>query len=281
MTHPAENPEELEPAYAGASPDYERYEELIISVAAGIATVTLNRPDSFNAMNYRMHRELAQIWNDLASDSSVKVVVLTGAGRAFSAGNDLKQRDPSPDKAREIMAEAMKIASGMIGMSKPIVAAINGVAVGGGAQLALLSDVTVIGKDVKIFDGHIGAGAVTGDHAALIWPLLCGMAKAKYLLFTDTPITGEEAERIGLVSLAVDREAVLETAQAIAEKLSQRSQTALQGTKRALNAWLQMAWPIQEFSAALELNDFQGDDVTEARRAFREKREPQFPSAQL
>jgi enoyl-CoA hydratase len=278
MTTDARN--DLEPPHAYPEPDYSRYETLLIERADGIATITMNRPEAFNAMTYQMHRELSRIWGDLEDDRSVKVAIITGAGRAFSAGNDLKQRDPSLEKAAEIMTEARAIARGMVSLSKPIIAAINGVAVGGGTQVALLSDITVIGKDVKIFDGHITAGAVAGDHAALMWPLLCGMAKAKYLLYTDRPLTGEEAERIGLVSLAVDRADVLTTAREIAAGLTTKSQTALRGTKRAMNAWLQMAWPVFELSAALELNDFAGADVLAAREAFREKRDPVFPSAQ-
>jgi enoyl-CoA hydratase len=271
----------LEPAAHRGRPDYARYEELLIKRDAGIALVTMNRPEAYNAMTYRMHYELSVIWDDLEADPEVMVVVLTGAGRAFSAGNDLKQPDPSPEKAAEIMAEARSIARGMVNMSKPIVAAINGVAVGGGAQLAFMSDITVTGKDVKLFDGHISAGAVAGDHACLIWPLLCGMAKAKYHLFTDTPITGEEAERIGLVSLAVERDEVLDKALEIAHSLTKKSQPALRGTKRGLNGWLELAWPVLELSLALELLDFGGPDVTEARAAFKEKRQPDFPSARV
>jgi enoyl-CoA hydratase len=270
--------EELEAPREREPVDYSRYEELLIENDRGVLTVTMNRPDAFNAMTYRMHYELSVLWDDVDRDPAVKVIVLTGAGRAFSAGNDLKQKDPTPEKAVEIMEEARRIARGMITTTKPIIAAVNGVAVGGGAQLAFLADIVIVGKDVKVFDGHISAGAVAGDHAALIWPLLCGMAKAKYLLFTDKPITGEEAERIGLASLAVERELVVETALELAHSLTKRSQYALRGTKRAINGWLQMAWPIFENSAALELLDFASGDVIEARRAFRDKRQPDFPS---
>lgn len=259
--------------------DYSRYQELAMSQDGPVLTITMNRPQALNAFTYRMHSEFAHIWYEIARDDSVSVVIVTGAGRAFCAGNDLKQPDPTQEQIHTIAAEARAINRGMIELDKPIIAAINGVAVGGGAQIALMSDITVMARDGVLLDGHVRVGVAAGDHACLVWPLLCGMAKAKYYLFTNDRLTGEEAERIGLVSLAVDAEDVYPRALEIARALAKTSQFGLRGTKRALNDWLRQAWPIFEHSLAEEIVGFFHPDVTEARQAFRDKREPDFPSA--
>ena len=260
---------------------YDKFESLLIERKGnGVILITMNRPEKLNAMTYEMHSELARIWDTVDEDNAAKVAVITGAGRAFSAGNDLNNPDPDADMVREIMSDALKIVRGMIDCSKPIVSAINGVAVGGGAQIGLLADLSVAAEDAKIIDGHTTVGVTAGDHGALIWPLLCGISKAKYYLFNLEPLTGIEAERIGVVTSAVPKEEVLPTALEWAERLANMSQIGIRGTKSAMNGWLRMALPILEHSAALEMADFFHPDVHEARAAFREKREPRFPSAQ-
>lgn len=260
------------------APDtYAAYKDLIIERRGnGVLLVTLNRPQVLNAMTYAMHSELASLWRDVAKDPDTKAVVLTGAGRAFSAGNDLKQPDPSPDMVTKIMTDAMDIVYGMVNLEKPIVAAINGAAVGAGLAVALMSDITVAAEDAKLIDGHVRVGVVAGDHACLIWPLLCGMAKAKYYLLTNETLLGTEAERIGLVTMAVPGDEVLSRALAIAEKLASGPQQAIGWTKRALNHWLRQAGPIFEVSVALEMMGFFGADVAEARTAFQSGREAVF-----
>ncbi len=259
---------------------FDKYEELLIERKGnGVLLITLNRPEKLNAMTYKMHSELARIWNDVDEDPGTKIAVVTGAGRAFSAGNDLNNPDPDADMVREIMSDALKIARGMIDCSKPIISAINGVAVGGGAQIGIMADLSVAAEDAKIIDGHTIVGVTAGDHGALMWPLLCGMAKAKYFLFNLEPLTGLEAERIGVVTKAVPKDEVLSTALEWANRMADMSQIGLRGTKQALNGWLRMAMPILEHSAALEMADFFHPDVHEARAAFREKRQPRFPSA--
>jgi len=245
----------------------------------GVLLITLNRPKQLNAMTYNMHSELANIWVDIDEDPKTKVAVITGAGRAFSAGNDLNNPDLDHDGVRELMRDAVKIVRNMIECSKPIVAAVNGVAVGGGVQVALLADVCIAAEDAKLIDGHVAVGTTAGDHGALMWPLLCGMAKAKYYLFNLEPLNGKEAERIGLIAKAVPTDMVLSTALEMANRMGQMSQIGLRGTKRTMNGWLRMAMPILEHSAALETVDFFHPDVQEARMAFREKRKPVFPSA--
>src|SRR2546429_2885292 len=168
----------------------------------------------------------------------------------------------------------------IVNCDKPIISAINGVAVGAGLAMALMADISIIGEEVQLTDGHMRIGVTAGDHAAIIWPLLCGMAKAKYYLLTSDFIDGKEAERIGLVSLAVPAEQLMPKALEVADKLAQGSQLAIRWTKRSLNNWLRMAGPIFDNSMALELLTFMGEDVREGLQAIREKRPPKFPSAQ-
>lgn len=259
---------------------YGRYKELKVERRGnGVVVITLNRPDVLNAMTYSMHSELAQIWNDVDRDPAARVAVVTGAGRAFCSGNDLKNPDPDFDGVREIMRDAVAIVRGMIECDKPIVSAINGVAVGAGLAVALMADISIAAEDAKLIDGHTKVGVVAGDHACVIWPLLCGMAKAKYYLWNLEPLTGKVANELGIVTKSLPRDEVLPHALDLADSLASMSQPAIRGTKRALNGWLRQAMPIFEHSAALEMVDFFGPDVHAAREAFRAKREVRFPSA--
>lgn len=180
----------------------------------------------------------------------------------------------------QTMQEAGDIVHNMVNLDKPVVSAINGVAVGAGLAVVLLADVSIAALDARITDGHIRLGVAAGDHAAAIWPLLCGMAKAKYYLLTCDFLDGKEAERIGLVSLAVPAEELMPKAMEVAGKLASGPQPAIRGTKRALNQWLrQAAITSFDYSLAMEMMGFFGADVKEGLQALREKRAPQFPSA--
>jgi enoyl-CoA hydratase len=167
--------------------------------------------------------------------------------------------------------------SRLLAVRKPLVSAVNGVAVGAGLRLALLADVSVVASDAKLIDGHTPLGVTAGDHSALLWPLLCGMAKAKYLLMTSSPVTGEEAERIGLVSLSVPAADVLDRALSVAQTLAAAPEFAVRGTKRVLNHWLRAALPAYEHSAALEALNFLHPDSIEALGAM-QRRTSQAPS---
>jgi enoyl-CoA hydratase len=259
---------------------FDRYKELKLERRGnGVLLVTLNRPDVLNAMTYAMHAELARIWPDIDNDPATRVAVVTGAGRAFCAGNDLRNPDPDFDGVRDIMRDAVGIVRGMIECDKPIISAINGVAVGAGLAVALMADISIAAEDAKLIDGHTKVGVVAGDHACVIWPLLCGMARSKYYLWNLEPLTGRRAEEIGIVTKALPVGQVMGEALRLADQLAQMAQPAIRGTKRALNGWLRQAMPIFEHSAALEMVDFFGPDVHAARAAFREKREVDFPSA--
>jgi enoyl-CoA hydratase len=249
----------------------------------GVLLITLDRPEKYNAADEQMHGELARVWNDVDADPETRVAVITGAGKAFSAGGDLgmvERMAGDYDRASHMLREMSDLVYNIINCEKPIVSAINGVAVGAGTVAALLADVAVAAEDAKIGDGHVKLGVAAGDHAAIIWPLLAGMAKARYYLLTGEMITGAEAERLGMVAKALPRDQVLDEALRIADALATGSQPAIRLTKKALNNWLRAAGPIFDQSAAYEMLTFLGSDVVEGYTALREKRAPRFPSAQ-
>jgi enoyl-CoA hydratase len=262
--------------------DYSEYQHLTFEHRAnGVLLVTFNRPEVLNATNDRMHWELTQIWLTIGADPDTRVAVVTGKGRAFSAGGDLEMVEANATDPRRLMntlKEASAIVYNMINLDKPVISAINGVAVGAGLVVALLADISIIAENARFTDGHTRLGVVAGDHAAIVWPLLCGMAKAKYYLLTSDFIDGKEAERIGLVSLCVPADQLMTKAFEVADKLALGAQNAIRLTKRSLNNWLRQAGPIFDNSIALELLTFMEDDVREGARAIKEKRPPRFPS---
>ncbi|MGI5271406.1 enoyl-CoA hydratase/isomerase family protein [Nonomuraea sp. CA-218870] len=247
--------------------------------AEGVLRITISEPRRLNAVDRTGHRELAEIWRDADRDDSVRAVLIRGEGEAFSAGGDLsmiEEMTRDHDTRLRVFAEARDIVYNVLNCAKPVVSAIQGPAVGAGLAVALLADVSVAGRTARIIDGHTRLGVAAGDHAAIIWPLLCGMAKAKYHLLLCEPVTGEQAERMGLVSLCVDDDAVHDTALEIAVKLAAGSQEAIRLTKYALNNWLRLAGPAFDASLAMEFLGFTGPDVAEGVRALREKRPPRF-----
>ncbi len=207
------------------------------------------------------------------------MVLVRSEGKGFCAGGkaELVQEMLESEPARlRVLREARDLVQGMIDCDLPIVSAINGAAVGAGAAVALLADVSIAGHGAKIIDGHTRIGVAAGDHAAVIWPLLCGMARAKYYLLTCAPLSGQEAERIGLVSLAVPDAQLQDKAREVALTLAAGSPTALAFTKRSLNHWLRAAWPAFEHSLALEIMGFGGADAREGLAALQDKRAPRF-----
>jgi len=251
----------------------------------GVLLITINRPEVMNATNARLHWELTKVWGVVNDDPKTKVAVITGAGdQAFSAGGDLDwvgNMVGNPKEIANTMTEAADVVYNMMACDKPIISAINGVAVGAGLAVAFLADISIMAEEAKVTDGHVKIGVAAGDHAAILWPLLCGMAKAKYYLLTADFVNGKEAERIGLVSLCVPRAELMDKAMAVANKLANGSQQAIRLTKRSLNGWMNMARPIFESSLAMEMLCFLGEDAKEGVASVREKRAPKFPSAQL
>jgi enoyl-CoA hydratase len=247
--------------------------------ATGVLQITIDRPERMNATNERLHRELSTVWRDVADDEDTRVALVTGAGRAFSAGGDLEMIEQMAGDYRRVAAmatEAAQLVLNMVDCEKPIVSAINGTAVGAGLAVALMADISVIAQDARLTDGHLRLGVVAGDHAAILWPLLCGMAKAKYYLLTADFIDGAEAERIGLVSRSVPSAEVLDVALGIATRVASGPQMAARWTKRTLNHWLRQAIPAFDASVAYEMLTFMGEDVREGARSIQEKRAPRF-----
>jgi enoyl-CoA hydratase len=244
----------------------------------GVLEVVLDAPP-VNAVGPQMHRDLADVWLAVDRDPETRVALVRGAGRAFSAGGsfDLVERLTEDYGYRtQVLREARDIVNNVLNCSKPIVSAMHGPAVGAGLVIGLLADVSVVARSARIIDGHTRLGVAAGDHAAICWPLLCGMAKAKYYLLTCEELSGEEAERIGLVSLCVDDEQLLGRAREVARSLTQGSQSAIRFTKHTLNHWYRMLGPVFDASLALEFYGFGGPDAAEGVAAHREKREPVF-----
>jgi enoyl-CoA hydratase len=260
---------------------YSRFTELRIDGPdeAGVAELVLTAP-KLNAVGERAHGELADVWREFDADDAVRAVLLRGEGRGFSAGGSFelieKIIDDWPTRVRTLR-EARDLVYNVIDCSKPIVSAMHGPAVGAGLVAGVLADVSVVARTAKIIDGHTRLGVAAGDHAAVCWPLLCGMAKAKYYLMTCRPLSGEEAERIGLVSMCVADEDLLTTAREVAHELAAGAPTALRWTKQSLNAWYrQLAGSIFDSSLALEFLGFTGPEVAEGLASHKEKRPPRF-----
>ena len=247
--------------------DYSGYQDIVIEKNDGIALLTMNRPEVFNATGFTLHNELSRVWLDIGQDPEIRVAVITGAGNAFSAGGDFEMIEQSIGNAEVIagtMQEARDIVHNMINLDKPVISAINGVAVGAGLAVALLADISIASERARFTDGHVRLGVAAGDHAAAIWPLLIGMAKAKYYLLTCEFLDGPEAERLGLISLCVPHDELMERAMTVARKLAAGPQPAIRYTKRSLNQWLRMAEHTSfDYSLALEMLNFFGPDVRE------------------
>jgi enoyl-CoA hydratase len=246
--------------------------------APGVLRITLDAP-GLNAVNHAVHRQLADVWLTIDRDPATNVALLRGAGKAFSAGGsfDLIDSVMNDFAARaRVMREARDLVFNVINCSKPIVSAMHGPAVGAGLVAGILADVSVVARTARIIDGHTRLGVTAGDHAAICWPLLCGMAKAKYYLLTCDTLTGEEAERIGLVSLCVDDGDVQERALEVATQLSNGAQSAIRWTKQTLNNWYRAQSAILDASLAYEFIGFTGPDAREGLASHTEKRAPKF-----
>src|ERR1700704_5695597 len=259
---------------------YGRFSRLLIDRPhPRVLRVVMNRPEKLNAADGEMHADLTEIWRVIDTDPSVNAVLLTGAGKAFSAGGDLELVDTMRadyDVRMRVMREAREMVYNLINCSKPVVSAINGAAVGAGLVVAILADISIAAKSARLIDGHTKLGVAAGDHAAIIWPLLCGMAKAKYYLLLCDTITGEEAERIGLVSLAVPDDELQARALDVAKRLADGPPNAIRWTKYALNNWLRAAGPIFDASLGMEFLGFSGPELPEGVAALREKRPAKF-----
>jgi enoyl-CoA hydratase len=262
--------------------DYSHYTGLTITrVEPGILEIVMgSAPDRLSTAGAHLHGELARIWRDIDADPDVRVAIIRGAGKGFSGGGDLSlvQELTEDFEARaRVWREARDIVYNLVNCSKIVISAMHGPAVGAGLVCGLLADISIAARDARIIDGHTRLGVAAGDHSVIVWPLLCGMAKAKYYLLTCDEMRGEEAERIGLVSLCCEREELEERALVLARRLAAGAQTALRWTKYSLNNWLRQAGPAFDTSLALEFLGFSGPEVREGIASLREKRPPKFP----
>jgi len=258
---------------------YAEYPDLTFDrPAPAVLRITMDGP-GLNSVGHSVHRQLADVWRTVDRDPDTNVALLRGAGRAFSAGGSFELLDDMVgDYAvrTRILREARDLVFNVIDCAKPIVSAIHGPAVGAGLSAGILADVSVVGRSARIIDGHTRLGVAAGDHAAICWPLLCGMAKAKYHLLTCDVLTGEEAERIGLVSICVDDDEVQDRALAVASQLAAGAQSAIRWTKQTLNNWYRSQSAILDASLAYEFYGFGGPDAREGLASHTEKREPRF-----
>ncbi len=261
--------------------DYSSYQDLKIRrLEPGILEIVMGEEGKLAVATARAHGEMARIWLDVDRDPETRVAILRGAGKGFSAGGDLAMvEEMTRDFATRarVWREARDIVYNMINCSKIIVSAMHGPAVGAGLVVGLMADISIAAKNARLIDGHTRLGVAAGDHAAIVWPLLCGMAKAKYYLLLCETLSGEEAERIGLISMTCEEAELQAKALEVARKLAAGAQSALRWTKYSLNNWLRTAGPSFDASLSLEMLGFTGPEVLEGIASHREKRKPVFP----
>jgi len=260
--------------------DYAHYQtdhHLKIELDAGVAIVTLNRPEKRNAVDLAMHSGIEHALTELSYDNEVGAIVLTGAGKAFCAGGDLTDFYPDDHTFRDSM-RSKRINWALLHCETPLIAAINGVAAGLGATIALMCDVSFMADTARIGDTHVRAGLTAGDGGQVIWPLLVGPNRAKEYLMAGELIPASEAGRIGLVNHVVPAEDLMDHAMAYARKLANGAQAAVRWSKMAINKMIEQQQVASlDFGIATEFMCSEGtEDIHEARRAFQEKRDPQF-----
>ncbi|HEX7096770.1 MAG TPA: enoyl-CoA hydratase/isomerase family protein, partial [Acidimicrobiales bacterium] len=261
--------------------DHYGFETLATSLDDGILRVAFNRPKRLNALNARMHEELRDLFGRIERDDAVDVVILTGNGSAFCVGADFDQMEENlarggyPDGHPSLLGDAAAMARNILAVRQPMIAAINGDAIGLGATLALFCDITYMAAGARIGDPHVRAGIVAGDGGPVLWPMLVGANRAKEYLLTGDLLTAEEAERIGLVNHVVPPEQLDEAVTKMARRLAAGPQIAIRFNKRLVNKELEdRVSRIYDLALALEAITFETADHQEAVRAFLEKRKP-------
>lgn len=275
MSEPHDEPPVTEPPLRDGD-----FRCLRLETRGKVLVVTLDRAgDDLNAVDATLHAELAALFRGLRRETHARAAVLTGAGRAFSAGGDFDwlPRLRGADVLDHLRRDARQLVWDLLDVEIPVVAALNGHAVGLGASIALLCDAIFMAEDATLADPHVRVGIVAGDGGAVIWPLVLGPARAKQYLLTGDPVTAPEAERLGLVNRVTPRERVLDEALAFAARLAEGAPLAVRYTKLAVNQWIKLvAHGAFDLSTALELVTFGSRDHEEALAALREKRPPRF-----
>jgi enoyl-CoA hydratase len=261
--------------------DYARYRGVRVSIESSVLTLTLDSPENGNAISGDLHSALSRIWDDIQDDPSVQVVVLTGAGKTFSAGGDLAAMQQFIDEPdlwnRTAVPEARRIVLRMLECDKPVIAKVNGHAAGLGATLAVLCDIVVMAEHARIGDPHVRAGLPAGDGGALIWPHLVGFARAKEFLLRGTMLTAAQAVTLGLANHSVAAGELDATVDAIARELASGATRSIRATKRLINLQLrQIAPAVMDLGLSLETQENFSADHQEAVRAFADRRAPVF-----
>lgn len=254
---------------------YNLPEVLTVTGAGPIRTVTINRPDELNAVNADLHRALAQVWRQLAADTEARVVILTGAGRAFSAGGDLDWITSfldDPVARDESIREGAEIIEELLRCPLPVIAAVNGPAVGLGASIAILCDIVLISEGAHLADPHVAVGLVAGDGGAAFWPLLTPILRTREYLYTGDRIEAATAVELGLASRMVAADELPAAANRLAERLAKQPKNALSSTKRVVNMYLSqaLAGPLQAGFAA-EVVTMQSPEHRERLQVLRER----------
>ncbi len=258
---------------------YSNYTHIAFKKNGAVLTVTLNRPDALNATDELLHNELSRVFADIARDKDTRAVILTGAGKAFCAGGDLKHGLSMNRRQTDAMVEeGRKIILDILEVPQPIIAAVNGYAMGLGATLALFSDIVIASERAVFADTHVIAGYVAGDGGAAIWPLLVGINNAKEFLMTGDRLSAAEAKELGLIRHVVPHDELLALASARAQRLASGPRMAIEGTKQTLNCLLRQAVDVTlDYGLLREKECMQvSEDCVEALTAFAEKRHPVF-----
>lgn len=262
---------------------FDDYQTILFSRRGRVLEVTLNRPEKLNATDAVLHSELARLFVDISNDPDSDIVVLTGAGRAFSAGGDvawMQEAIDEPERFEQTVREAKQIVFGLIDCEKPVIAKLNGHATGLGATIALFCDVIFAAEHAKIGDPHVSIGFVAGDGGAVIWPQLIGYARAKEYLLTGDLMTATQAAQMGLINHAVPADQLDERVNAFADRLANGATKAIRWTKMSVNIGLRdLATSILDASLAYEALSNVTADHAEAVKAFSEKRPPLFGRA--
>lgn len=254
---------------------YQECPQLKVEHVGPVAVVTMNRPEARNAFSDEMHIAMQEVWQHLTLDRSVRTIVLTGEGDGFSAGGDVPNFIRSyedPDYRRESMRGALRLLNEMLDCPKPMIAAVNGPAVGLGCSVATSCDIVLINEDTFMSDPHVDIGLVAGDGGAVQWPLFMSILKAKYYLLTGDRIPARECVDIGLANFAVPADELMEQAIALANRIAEKPQQSMMETKRAINLHLQRAaLLVAPFATAAEVMSFTTDDIKRTIDGFKKK----------
>ncbi len=259
---------------------YEGYETILIEQQERVLRLTMNRPEALNAFDAQMHEEMSRVFSEIHDDDGTDVVVLTGAGRAFSAGGDmtwLQDMIDDPSVWARTSVEGKRIVLSILEARQPVVARLNGAAVGLGATVALACDVVFGAEGAVIGDPHVSVGLVAGDGGAVLWPSLVGYARAREFLYTGELIEATRAAQIGLINRAVPADELDEVVDAFVARIANGPKVAIQGTKASINQPLRaVAGTNLDLSLTLEGISNMSADHQEGINAFRERREPRF-----